>query len=98
MNTNTLTDTELNRAMIWLYPEKENYDGYYDEYMGWNYVEDWNLTMPLVIQHEIFIGPVNQGELWFAHDNICNRFRAYDDSPLRAICQVLVQIRMEEMK
>lgn len=47
MNIQTLSDTELNRAMIWLYPPSEMVEI--------NYLTDWNLTMPLAVKEGLDI-------------------------------------------
>ena len=85
MNVSALTDVELNRAMIWCYPDNKYYDGHYDEYMGWNWVEDWNLTMPLAVE--------NMAEI----QNVANISDILNESykpALRTICEVLVTIKI----
>jgi hypothetical protein len=88
-----LSDTELNRAMIWCYPDSKYYNGYYDEYMDYDYVTDYNLTMPLAIEHQVWLQPDCMGDGFIhAYDD---NFSAKSKAPLRAICEVLVMIAME---
>lgn len=56
MNVLTLTDVELNRAMVWLYPPKFNIDDYgtflepAHQTVMVCHLTDWNLTMPLAVE------------------------------------------------
>jgi len=100
-----LSDVELNRAMIWCYPDKRNYDGYYDEYMGYDYLTDYNLTMPLAIKLGVCLTLDKDYDIWDASET-CDLNAMYVDDiewgeiasnkdPLRAICEVLLMIAME---
>lgn len=90
-----LSDVELNRAMIWCYPDKRNYDGYYDEYMGYDYLTDYNLTMPLAFENKLSI--FEELDLYAVEAAPLNQFiiRLANKNPLRAICEVLLMIAME---
>lgn len=56
MKVSELTDTELNRAMIWLYPPKQSLvddNGIHTRFLGVKgvgYIQDWNLLMPITIK------------------------------------------------
>ena len=97
-----LSETELNRAMIWLYPPRLQIDDYgviieYRYVIGKvDYLKDYNMAMPLA-----FSAGVNVHRLF----NNSNRFRAYEsnarfrsvnDNPLRAICECLVLIALAD--
>lgn len=108
MNVSELSDEELNRAMIWLNPpknihyDKDGYNGvnYHHHRQGigysWlNYLTDWSLTGPLMIDNNIELMP-------FVYSD-CGEWRAYqikkstnrhsiNKNPLRAICEVNLMI------
>jgi len=99
----SLSDNELNRAIIWLYPDKSNYNGYYDEYMGYDYLEDYNLTMPLAFKYGITVIKDNHGKFWAGTDiQAGDGFAIYMDNdaennnPLRAIGECLVLIALAD--
>ena len=97
-----LSDTELNRAMIWLYAKNRFIDREYKVadvignlrwYRAADYLADWNLTMPLAVENCIWLQPDCIGD---------GKLHAYDDThstsnknPLRAICEVLVLIKYQ---
>jgi len=89
-----LSDNELNRAIIWLYPDKSNYNGYYDEYMGYDYLEDYNLTMPLAFSNDLSISICNSTERKAIV--VCDSHSAHDNNPLRAIGECLVLIALAD--
>ncbi len=100
-----LTDTELNRAMFWLYPPKyESVDdtggGIYCIGIkgGYGYLADYNLTMPLMVEKGILLAPMNISiypKFWTAQDNKAIRTYSHNQNPLRVICEVLLMIAME---
>ena len=68
-----LTDTQLNRAVIWCYPPNlSRYEllsgiqddgeiilmGSYEDTVYYDYLEDWNLLMTLVVENEIEHGHI----------------------------------------
>jgi len=100
INVSGLTDTELNRAMIWLYQSgdyiSQDPDGMiYGVFSGkiYNYLTDYNLTMPLAFENELVVG-------FFSDCGYVNS-EAIDTvqrkNPLRAISEALVMIKLEEM-
>ena len=104
MNVSELTDVELNRAMIWLYgPTWILTHGKYRDQgqdvieMALSYLTDWNLTMPLAVENSLCIELYNP--LTYTYDNHhCSSMASVSTSnknPLRAICEVLVMIKME---
>jgi hypothetical protein len=88
-----LSDTELNRAMVWCYPDSKNYDGYYDEYMGYDYLTDYNLTMPLLFKLDASLFSCD-GTVEVIQTDSPNHW-SNRENPLRAICEVLVMIALE---
>ena len=112
MNVSELSDVELNRAMIWLYPlwgsiwMVDQTGDQMIERKGWinrvDYLTDWNLTMPLAFENGLSIkmpdidfdltGAVTK-YLTGTTDLYCDFIGT--ESPLRAICEVLVMIKME---
>ena len=87
MNVSKLTDVELNRAMNWLYGCGQHCDDWGDY---WNheleYLLNWSLTMPLAVENMNKIKNMEDiGEL------LQETFKP----ALRAICEVLVMIKME---
>ena len=109
MNVSELTDVELNRAMIWIYgPTWILTHGKYRDQgqdvieMALSYLTDWNLTMPLAVENGLSIkmpdidfdltGAVTK-YLTGTTDLYCDFIGT--ESPLRAICEVLVMIKME---
>ena len=61
MNISTLSDEELNRAMIWLNPIDwvecddgiTSRGGDYEGYIRYEYLSDWSLTGPLMVKYEL---------------------------------------------
>lgn len=102
-----LGDIELNRAMIWCYPPQCKIDDYGTfieplyEVGILCYLSDYNLTMPLAVDNEIFLAPMNnptfQG-FWTARNNKAIGYSCHNQNPLRAICEVLVMIALERGK
>ena len=98
-----LSDTELNRAMIWLYSNVTNmyqivmHDDFiyvdYDSDNAINYLSDYNLTMPLAFSNWLTIGFFNDSA-YVDSDGL----DAVSANPLRAICEVLVVIALERDK
>jgi len=105
IDTSKLSDTELNRAMIWLYSNSRyiyrDYEvGHVCGNLVWkkkaDYLGDWNLTMPLAVKHELMIdleSNTESGE--YSAFNVIGDIVGFDKNPLRAICCVLVQIALE---
>ena len=101
---NQLTDVELNRAMIWLYPEEYSVSRCPESIWYWrgmlrlDYLEDWNLTMPLAVETGLDISfPRNNDHI--VEVKTLNNLKWYisnNKNPLRAICEVLVMIKLEE--
>jgi hypothetical protein len=87
--------------MIWCYPPSNNLvedDGYNCFFIGVHqgaYLTDYNLTIPLLLKLNINVAFFGDG---FAEAEQCNspHYKAYTESPLRAICEVLIMIAMEE--
>lgn len=94
-----LGKVELNRAMAWCYPPKDSviYNGaidmYLSRYRSLDYLNSYDLTMPLAIKHQIWLQPDCMGD-GFKHAYDDN-FSAKSKVPLRAICEVLLMIAME---
>ena len=100
MNVSELTDVELNRAMILLYPpafKLRDYGTFVQPAYSTGivcYLTDWNLTMPLAVENFIWVQPPQVGDgIWHIYND--ERFFAKSLNPLRAICEVLVMIKME---
>ncbi len=101
-----LSDVELNLAMIWLYWDKKIQKNY--TYMCslykfgltgriYEYLTDYNLTMPLAIKQELEVDFNKNSTIVF--DFISNiRLELGSQNPLRAICEVLLMIAMERDK
>tara|TARA_R110000824_G_scaffold335766_1_gene522298 strand:+ start:207 stop:533 length:327 start_codon:yes stop_codon:yes gene_type:complete len=106
MNVSELTDVELNRAMIWLYPlwgsiwMVDQTGDQMIERKGWStrvdYLTDWNLTMPLAVEHKIMLDfePDTEYDEVTVYNVICSIY-SQNKNPLRAICEVLVMIKVE---
>ena len=97
MNASELTDVELNRAMIWLYPPAFKLDDYgtfvqpaYSTGIVC-YLTDWNLTMPLAVENKLDMDC--DAELWRIYGPSASYSK--HKSLLRAICESLVMIKME---
>ena len=103
IDTSKLSDTELNRAMIWLYPREdflwEDSIGtvlidYMSTVLVLDYLGDWSLLMPLAVEHNLsidfFCGDT------YAHQSGFGIHLLDRENPLRAICCALVQIAMEK--
>ena len=116
MNVSELTDVELNRAMIWLYPKLNSFiwtDTGAEVWVGpkkltnphWSYLLNWNLTMPLAVENELNPQFSNKGDtsvpfyytqLQATGSQSRKWGKAYSNrNPLRAICEVLVMIKIE---
>ena len=107
MNVSILTDTQLNRAMIWLYSKSRfiHKDYSIGDVVGnliWtrevNYLADWNLTMPLahIKGLELFLTDgVIGSRASYGAGFLGNYISTRNKNPLRAICEVLVMIKME---
>ena len=91
MNVSRLSDVELNTAMhrlYWVSGGESDYDKFYDSIPAsrFNYLTDWNLTMPLAAEYFDEIQKI-KGISNFLNDN--------KKPALRAICEVLVTLAME---
>lgn len=120
---NALSNEELNRAMIWLYPPSKSQfrnsfywsldvtdisddgemvsSGSYEDTVYLDYLEDYNLTMPLVIENQILIGPMNDPvwpNFWKARNNKAVGIVRFNKNPLRAACECLVLVALESKK
>ena len=89
-----LSDTELNRAMVWYYGypdygDPENLVGVIS--WGGSYLEDWAATMPLAVEQELEIEFMKKTRVTECYDGA---FSSHEN-PLRAIAEVLVMIAME---
>lgn len=103
MNIQALSDTELNRAMIWLYPpEYRKYHPFkddgeycwsssYEDTVDHDYLGDYSQTIPLAVENELSVC-FGFGTTYADMDGID---ATNDKNPLRAICEVLVMIGME---
>ena len=98
-----LSDGQLNRAMTWLYPPVyiNNDDGikvctYYGDrdVVYYDYLADYNLTMPLVIEKSVSLSIVQSCEKPVIA--LCGEYSAHDKSPLRAACECLVLIALAD--
>jgi hypothetical protein len=110
-----LSDEELNRAMIWLYPPvKRPYDcfedsgsmccsGNYEDCIVYDYLDDYNQTMPLVIEKGVTVIKEEDGRFWaglepIAGDGPCI-YMDYDvtgETWLRAANECLVLIALAD--
>lgn len=114
MNIQALSETELNRAMIWLYPPEHRKhhpfkdhgeyccSGSYEDTIDYDYLGDYNQTMPLAFESNLNIeSPTFMRKLFRVYQyyiipNTGERCReVVNKDPLRAICEVLVMIGME---
>jgi hypothetical protein len=103
-----LSDAELERAMIWLYPPEGKHwmdpdtgtHYMFDEYDLYqiHMLDDYNLTMPLVIEEKIQINPKPYTkDTWKAYRSIGSRsFSASNKRYLRAACECLVLIALAD--
>jgi len=101
-----LSDTELNRAMIWLYPREdflwEDSIGtvlidYMSTVLVLDYLGDWSLLMPLAVEHNLQIDLYQNsktGEV--TAFSVMGHFAGIDKNPLRAICECLVLIALAD--
>jgi len=102
MNVSELSDVEIERAMAWLYCKRHTYiykdnGGRIDfglrRFEGWrDYLTDYNLTMPLAVEHELEIEFMPMTRVSEGYDGITKS----NKNPLRAICEVLIMIAMEK--
>lgn len=103
-----LSDTELNRAMIWLYYTDEIWTDYesadspfgvdnQDQELIFpiNYLEDWSVTMPLAVENELNIDFINSEGFKSCDAMLSPSLASQDVNPLRAICEVLVLIKCQ---
>lgn len=94
MNVSKLTEVELNRKMVELQFGNGDKDIERLYRAGkLNYLSDYNLTMPLAKKYMITIG--NYKNTTEAEDFIWG-FKSSHKDQLRAICEVLVMIALEE--
>ena len=102
MDVSKLTDVELNRAMIWIYPRLNSFiwtDTGAEVWVGpktltnphWSYLLNWNLTMPLAIENELKINFHTKEVSAIGHYPYSK-----NKNPLRAICEVLAMIALEK--
>jgi len=108
MNVQELTDTELNRAMVWLYPPKEPVyrcecsQGYHIlEIYGcpFDYLADWDRTMPLAFENNLNVDFYNGSTHYTRYEGeevgLPEASSIGMPNPLRAICEVLVMIKSD---
>lgn len=112
MDVSKLSDEELNRAMIWL-----NLNGlviYSDDEGGirnWgysivNYLTDWSLTGPLMVDNAISLTTWDGSDFWAEYETGVVLGAAHDDrrtisspvitNPLRAICECCLIIALNK--
>ena len=101
-----LSDTELNRAMIWLYPPNWlRFNPHKDAYITrarlahrWdlNYLADYNLTMPLAVENDLFTESLHSMNLKGLAGTMAGDTTAHCTTLLRAICEVLVLIALDK--
>lgn len=102
INVKELTDVELNRAMVWLYPPKQalvDDNGTHTGFIGVRgigYLQDWSFTMPLLVEYRLWLQPAKSCRGWFCYDNEEHYCSQLNQNPLRAACEVLVQIKLEQ--
>ncbi len=104
INVSELSDVELNRAMIWLYPIKgmelhKNGPCFGCDYFlhrqgigySWlDYLTDYNLTMPLAVENGLSVD-LKCGTI------AADKFTHFSNAdPLRSICEALVMIRLDK--
>lgn len=112
-----LTDTQLNRAMIWCYPDQPaltfrgaatyKYGGIkdpvgvhiaipdvgrFDELVYVNFLEDWNLLMPLVVENRIEYTIDYMGCITIYSDD--GALVSLSESLQRAYCEALVYLKV----
>ena len=103
-----LTDAQLNRAMIWCYPPKGKMLSLPEHYLFLvgpvNYLADWNLTMPLAVENDCAFLP-RKGDSRGLLAQVCinkpsGNYEYFEGeslrNPLRAICEVLVMIKLRD--
>jgi len=97
-----LSDIELNRAMIWLYPPCQSIFitslGDYAVHLRLvNYLTDYNFTMPLAINNNMNLDFIKDGYFTSCHAvSIDLDIGICDENPLRAICECLVLIALAD--
>ena len=103
MDVSKLSEVELSRAMIWCYPpEHRDHDpfrdngkwchsGTYEDTINYDYLDDWNLTMPLAVENHLDMD--FDGKMW----RIYGPSASYSKHKIliRAICETLVLIALE---
>lgn len=111
MDVSSLSDEELNRAMIWLNRAVVNLSDYYMDdgskvyasYFinmseGWgkrdiNYLTDWSLTGPLMIDNDINLSGTNKNHCANYGLGILGNYESsWNENPLRAICECRLMI------
>ena len=113
MNVSELTDTELNRAMIWCYPPEHRshapfedngefcWSGDYEDTIYYDYLDDYNLTMPLAVENGVYHGStvcasgLSNAPIFYAFSGVDSNESDYCATLLRAYCETLVMIAME---
>ena len=94
-----LSDVELNRAMIWLYPREHMFwqddntgsclEVEFDSIFMVDYLTDYNLTMPLAVENGLSVD-LKHGTV------LTDKLTHYSDkNPLRAICEAPVLIKCQ---
>jgi len=92
MNVSELSDTQLNLMVVKLsfgedcFKDKDLVRAYNSGRL--NYLKDWNLLMPLAVRENLIISFMNSGALVNA--------KIFNESPARAICEILVIKKLEE--
>lgn len=57
----------------------------------------WDLTMPLAVENRLWLQPAQSCKGWFCYDSDDKYCSHLNKNPLRAICEALVQIKLEKM-
>ena len=100
IDVSKLSKVELNRAMIWCYPDciygrsKGTIYSRYSSFIGFvdvGFLDVWNLTMPLAVENNLKIHFHTKEA-----SAIDNYPYAKNKNPLRPICEVLVMIALEK--
>ena len=108
IDVSKLSKVELNRAMIWCYPDciygrsKGTIYSRYSSFIGFvdvGFLDVWDLTMPLAVENKLCIDTEGfwgkDFEDFLGVAEVCTedgQHEQYGD-PLRAICEVLVMIK-----
>lgn len=110
INVSELTETELSRLMTWFYCGatviKDTGKSVEIMYVLKNgeyhqgaisYLTDYNLTMPLAVENDLWTESLSNNRLKGTAGTMVGSTTAQCSTLLRAICEVLVMIKLEEM-